>query len=77
MGEPADVIGSIRDEEGHVVEVLQYLEVEGFPWVDRLKKNYYLYFIDGNLAQWGRPGDWAGEAKYIIEHRYKFMFKEP
>jgi hypothetical protein len=78
LGEPAGVIGSVRDETGHLVEVIQYLEAE-FSYVgshDRLKKDFYLYFVDDELVQWGRPGDWRGEAKYIIEHRYKFQMEE-
>jgi hypothetical protein len=64
-GEPADVIGSPKDQEGCIVEVLQYMEAQ-FSYAsghDRLKKNYYLYFVDGNLVRWGRPGDWKNEAE--------------
>ena len=72
LGPPADVIGSRDYEDGHVVRVLQYMEVE-FSWdapIDRLKKNYYLYFIDDSLSQWGRPGDWQKEADSVYEVRF-------
>lgn len=73
LGEPADVIGSRYYEEKHVIKVLQYMEAE-FNYgtePDRLKKNYYFYFLDDKLVQWGRPGDWAKEADKIIELRIR------
>lgn len=72
LGPPADVVGSMQYTQGHVVTVLQYLEVE-FSYSsdqDRLTKDYYLYFLDNRLLQWGRPGDWQREADQIIEFRY-------
>ena len=72
LGGPADVIGSRFYEGGHVIRVLQYLEAEfALDIHDRLKKNYYLYFIDGKLVQWGRPGDWEKEADQIYEFRIR------
>jgi len=71
LGEPADVIGSRYYEGKHIIKVLQYLEAE-FSYTDeedRLKKNYYLYFLDDELVQWGRPGDWEKEADKIYEIR--------
>ncbi len=79
LGEPADIIGSLKDEKGRIVEVLQYMEAQ-FSYAsghDHLKKDYYLYFVDGNLVRWGRPGDWKSEAEYIIEHRYKLELDKP
>lgn len=73
LGDPADVIGSRLYEGGHVIRVLQYLEA-AFSWagtVDDLKKNYYLYFLNGKLVQWGRPGDWQREADQIYELRLR------
>lgn len=71
LGEPADVIGSHVYEDNRIIRVLQYLEAElGFA-VDRLNKNYYLYFLDGRLVQWGRPGDWQKEADKIYEIRIR------
>jgi hypothetical protein len=73
LGDPADVIGSRYYDEGHVIRVLQYLEAE-FSYTsdhDRLKKDYYLYFLDGKLVQWGRPGDWEKEADQIYELRIR------
>jgi len=73
LGEPADVIGSRFYEENHIIKVLQYLEAEFSYWGthDRLKKNYYLYFLDNKLVQWGRPGDWQREADQIYELRIR------
>ena len=73
LGEPADVIGARYYKGDHVVKVLQYMEAE-FSYTgdhDRLKKNYYLYFLDDKLVQWGRPGDWAREADSIYEIRFR------
>jgi len=73
LGEPADVIGSRYYEEKHIIKVLQYMEAE-FSYSgseDRLKKDYYLYFLDDELVQWGRPGDWEKEADKIYEIRIR------
>ena len=73
LGEPEDVIGSRYYEGEHVIKVLQYLEAE-FSYTgdkDRLKKDYYLYFLDDKLVQWGRPGDWEKEADKIYEIRIR------
>lgn len=73
LGPPSDVIGSRLYEGGHVIRVLQYLEA-ALSWTgnaDNLKKNYYLYFLDGKLVQWGRPGDWQREADQIYEVRMR------
>ncbi len=73
LGPPGDVIGSRLYDGGHVVKVLQYLEAE-FSYdfsQDRLNKNYYLYFLDDKLVQWGRPGDWQREADHIYELRLR------
>ncbi len=72
IGRPADVIGSKIYEDGHVMRVLQYMEIE-FGWgsYDPVRKNYYLYFADGELVQWGRPGDWRDQANEIYEFRFR------
>jgi len=73
LGEPADVIGSRYYEGKHIIKVLQYMEAE-FSYTgseDRLKKDYYLYFLDDKLVQWGRPGDWEKEADKIYEIRIR------
>jgi len=76
LGEPEDVIGSRYYEGEHVIKVLQYLEAEFSYTVDkdRLKKDYYLYFLDDKLVQWGRPGDWEKEADKIYEIRIRQNF---
>ena len=35
------------------------------------EKAYWLYFVDGRLAQWGEAGDWAREADRIYEIRFR------
>jgi len=73
IGEPADVIGSRVYKKEHIIKVLEYMEAE-FNYGgtrDRLKKDYYLYFLDDKLVQWGRPADWQKEADQIMEIRIK------
>ncbi len=76
IGPPGDVIGSRQYGDGDIVRVLQYLEIElasilnYHPFWDEIHKNYYLYFINDTLMQWGRPGDWEKEADKIYELRF-------
>ncbi len=37
------------------------------------RKNYWLYFIDDELVQWGEAGDWTQEAERI----YDIKFNQP
>ncbi|MDZ7378816.1 MAG: hypothetical protein ONB06_05645 [candidate division KSB1 bacterium] len=34
------------------------------------KKNYWLYFLDDALVQWGEAGDWRTEPERIYEFRF-------
>jgi len=34
------------------------------------RRNYWLYFHDGKLVQWGEAGDWRREADRIYEFRF-------
>lgn len=70
IGEPVQVIGSKKFEKG-VIEVWSYEK-----WIaqmnnDRIDKEYWLYFLDEKLEQWGRPGDWSKEADRIYEIRHR------
>jgi len=65
IGDPEQVIGSTRFDK-FTVEVWSYER-----WVADIGPDYkveesYLYFVDGKLQQWGRPGDWRKEADKII-----------
>jgi hypothetical protein len=72
LGSPADVIGSRYYKGDHVIKVLQYIEAKfTLDTHDVLMKNFYLYFLDGKLVQWGRPGDWEKEADKIYEIRIR------
>lgn len=69
---PSAVIGARREGE-HVIEVWHYWKAY-FNWMggpDHIEEEYYLYFFDGVLVQWGRPGDWEEEADRIIEVRLR------
>lgn len=70
IGDPVNVIGSKRFEKG-VIEVWSYEKWHASMGIDRMEEEYWLYFLNGKLEQWGRPGDWAKEADKIYEIRYK------
>jgi len=72
MGKPYNVIGSKKYKEG-IVEVWEYrrYEMSKTTTYDPLLDQYWLYFWDGQLEQWGRPGDWEKEADRIWEIRVR------
>lgn len=35
------------------------------------RRDYWLYFHDGKLVQWGQAGDWRKEADRIYEYRFR------
>lgn len=70
LGEPVNVIGSKHFEDG-VVEVWAYEKWDARMGWDTLTQEYWLYFLNDTLAQWGRPGDWSREADRIYEFRVK------
>ena len=70
IGEPVQVIGSKRFEHG-VIEVWAYDRWYARTGSDQKGEEYWLYFLDGKLEQWGRPGDWAKEADRIYEIRHR------
>lgn len=65
---PDNTIGSTEFPEG-TVEVLQYSKYE--PWFGQLTEQYWLYFLNGKLRKWGRPGDWQREADQVYEYRFR------
>lgn len=70
LGPPNNVIGSKRIES-KTIEVWEYERWEAVLGHDRLAETYYVYFLDGQLEQWGRPGDWEREADEIYELRVR------
>lgn len=70
LGEPVNVIGSKQFEEGSI-EVWAYEKWDARMGWDVLDQEYWLYFLDDELAQWGRPGDWRREADKIYEFRVR------
>jgi len=74
IGEPTAVRGSIVNNYDQVIDVWEYrlymytAAIEGLSPYYNL---YWLYFSNGELAQWGQAGDWQNEADIIIEHRFK------
>lgn len=70
IGDPVNVIGSKKYEKG-AVEVLSYEKWYARMGYDTKEEEYWLYFLNGKLEQWGRPGDWSKEADRIYEIRYR------
>ncbi len=64
LGEPYNGIGSKRFQYG-IVEVWEYRRYN--IWTGWLEEQYWVYFLNDNLEQWGRPGDWSKEADRIYE----------
>lgn len=65
---PDNIIGSKNYPEG-LLEVMQYSRKDA--WYGQMQEMYWLYFLNGRLIQWGRPGDWEREADKIYEYRVK------
>lgn len=70
IGNPLNVIGSKKFEKG-TVEVWVYEKWYARMGYDQKEEEYWLYFLNGKLEQWGRPGDWSKEADRIYEIRYR------
>ena len=67
LGKPFNVIGSRKFEKGEV-EIWEYRRVDW--WDGSITEQYWVYFLNGQLERWGRPGDWSKEADRV----YKFKF---
>ena len=70
LGNPVNVIGSKKFEKG-VIEVWSYEKWHASIGPDYKEEEYWLYFLDGKLEQWGRPGDWQREADKIYDIRFR------
>lgn len=70
IGDPTNAIGSKRFENG-VVDVWSYEKWGAKMGFDEKEEEYWLYFLNGKLEQWGRPGDWKKEADRIYEVRFR------
>ncbi|OGC78251.1 MAG: hypothetical protein A2Z27_01990 [candidate division Zixibacteria bacterium RBG_16_50_21] len=64
---PYAVIGS-KYYYGHELEVQHFVQARSklLGGSNQIEQEYYLYFWDDSLAQWGKPGDWEREANKII-----------
>ena len=75
LGPPSNVIGSKRFSEG-IVEVWTYEKWRARTLrSDRKEDEYWLYFLNNRLEQWGRPGEWEKEADLIYEIRYRHDYQ--
>ncbi len=69
LGVPKNVVGSKQFEKG-VVEVWSYEKWHARFGYDKKEEEYFLYFLNGKLEQWGRAGQWEVEAVHL--YRLKF-----
>lgn len=70
IDEPADVVCFKKFEKG-TVEVWGYEKWRAHVGLYRKEREFWLYFLNGKLEQWGSPGDWSKEAKLIYEISYR------
>ncbi|MCF6245454.1 MAG: hypothetical protein L3J43_10530 [Sulfurovum sp.] len=72
LGVPYNTIGSKKYKKG-IIEVWEYRKYHESinKSYDPIDEQYWLYFWNGELAQWGRPGDWEKEADRIYEIRMR------
>lgn len=66
---PDNIIGS-KWYGDDLMEVVQYSRWGGYG-SSVLMERYWLYFVNDELIQWGRPGDWERESDHIYEVRVK------
>ena len=71
MGKPDIARGAIRNKYSQVIEVWQYKLTTQPLWGAWETNDYWLYFCDGTLVQWGEAGDWNREADRIYEVRFR------
>ena len=65
---PSDLVrGSMYAKDRTKIEVWEYMEAIG----SGLKRQYWVYFADDKLVQWGEAGDWEKEADRIYEFRWR------
>jgi hypothetical protein len=69
LGQPFNVRGCKKYEYG-TVEVWEYRK---YMFMDQrqLDEMYFLYFLNGQLEEWGAPGDWQKEADTVYEMRIR------
>ena len=70
LGAPPSVVGAKRFPDG-IVEVWEYQQWKAVPGPDRIYQRHWIYFLNGEVFQWGRPGDWEKEADRIYEIRLR------
>ena len=61
-----DSIGQIVGKTAMTILTFGMLATEFKP----NKKNYWLYFLDNSLVQWGEAGDWRKEPEQLYLHHF-------
>jgi hypothetical protein len=55
MGDPFTVRASKVFADGQTMEIWEYVA-----WFTILPKDFWVYFENGKVVQWGQPGDFSG-----------------
>jgi hypothetical protein len=74
IGNPVSFRGSILNKYGQTIEVWEYRfakPLSSGPVIAAKPTDYWLYFCDDRLIQWGEAGDWRREADRIYEIRFR------
>jgi hypothetical protein len=69
--EPTTIRAAKVFEDGQTTEVWEYLAKFSF-----YPKNYWLFFENGKLVQWGEPGDFAGKSGMNVPVEEYKAFKQ-
>ncbi len=70
MGDPANVVGAKQFESG-IVEAWEYQRWRAQLGPDYVEEAYWIYFLDGKVVQWSKPGNFDLEAGRIYDKRKK------
>jgi hypothetical protein len=72
IGKPTAARGSLTNKYDQIIEIWEYTL-----WKGPVTADYWLYFVDNRLVQWGEAGDWQKEADRIYELRFKPWLTSP
>lgn len=66
MGKPYTIRAAKVFEDGQTQECWEYLSRLAL-----VPKDYWIYFENGKMVQWGEPGDFAGRTGVVPVEEYK------
>lgn len=75
LGKPSEIVAAQKYDDGRIVKVLRYTIVQSYqmttipPFETVPGKYFYLYFIDDELTQWRKGGEWEDDVNTVYEIR--------